>query len=391
MTSTSHNSAPIRSALAARKNSHYQNSQSQFKRRSVTIQNNNDSNNNNSDQSSCTTNKAIIKSNLRGGAKDGNNDGSPPGWLKWAYRAAGASTTAAWSNCVYTAIRSNQPPGAIMPNWQHGFFARVGALSAVPLVLASYTTLVKASSSCNWGELSSPSSRRQNLALVAATGGSALWVSLAHIITRIPGTDGASHIGLSGPSSLPRGLLIGAYGSAAALSAAVWVRSLPENVRTNPLKWPGRVVDGVAQSLVSLGPKMKDNPVCVKYSLLSGGFLFFTGLQLVGQHPLTVIPSWTSRRLARAFPAWTLLAGVAAFDLKEATENGQLLANKSYRVLSNGIKGMGCTYLVARAGAMGLDSTWPGTYGAVTAVPGWAALAMGMMAYTLRSDDKNIP
>ena len=286
---------------------------------------------------------------------------------------------------MYTAIRSNQPPGAMMPNWQHGFFARIGAISAVPLIVASYKTLVSASD--DWEELSSPSCRRRNLALATAGAGSSLWVAFAHIITRIPGTEPlASHIGYSGASSLPRAALIGAYGSAAALSAVVWVRSLPEDVRKNPLSWPGRVADGVAKSLVSLAPASRNDPVNVKYSLLASSFLFFTGLQLVGQHPTTVIPSWTSRRLARAFPAWTLLAGVTAYDLKEATENGKLIVDSSYRTLSNGLKGFGAIYLVARFGAVFVDPTWPQTYGAVTAVPGWAAVAILMMGYTLRSD-----
>ena len=100
-----------------------------------------------------------------------------------------------------------------------------------------------------------------------------------------------------------------------------------------------------------------------------------------------MIPSWTSRRLARAFPAWTLLAGVTAYDLKEATENGRLLVDSSYRTLSNGLKGFGAIYLVARFGAVFVDPTWPQTYGAVTAVPGWAAVAIVMMGYTLRSDN----
>lgn len=328
-----------------------------------------------------TNNKNFIETDLRGGAKEKR---SAPAFLKWAYAACGIATTAAWSRCVLTAIRSNQPPGAVMPNFQHGFFARVGALSAVPVILASYKTLISASD--DWDELSSPTCRRQNLALAAAGAGSALWVKFAHIITKIPGT-GTSHIGFDGPSSLPRPVLIGAYGTATALSAIVWVLSLPEDVHKKPLSWPGRVTDGVAKSLVSLAPKNRDDPVNVKYSLLASGFLFFTGLQLVGQHPTTVIPSWTSRRLARVFPCWTLLAAVTSFDLKEAAENGQLLAQDSYRTLSTGIKGLGATYLVARFGAVFLDSTWPGTYGAVTAVPGWAATAIAMMAYTLRPDE----
>ena len=62
----------------------------------------------------------------RGGAKSAPVDiTEPPKLLKWAYAAAGAATTAAWSTMVYTTIRSNQPPGAMMPSPQHGVFARL--------------------------------------------------------------------------------------------------------------------------------------------------------------------------------------------------------------------------------------------------------------------------
>jgi hypothetical protein len=181
--------------------------------------------------------------------------------------------------------------------------------------------------------------------------------------------------------------LIGCYSSAAALSAAVWARSLPENVRKNPFSWPGRVADGVAKSLVSLAPASIDDPVNVKYSILASSFLFFTGLQLVAPHPLSVIPSWTGRRLARAFPAWTLLAAVNSFDLKEATENGKL--SPYYRTLSNGLKGFGALYLGAKVGAIFLDSSFPESYHAVQMVPGWAAAAIVVVGLTLRSDTSN--
>merc|ERR1712238_224395 len=100
-------------------------------------------------------------------------------------------------------------------------------------------------------------------------------------------------------------------------SAAVWRCGLSEEVRNNPLSWPGRIADGVAQSIVSLAPASVDNPVTVKYSLLTSGFLVLTAIQLLGPHPLAVIPSWTGRRISRAFPAWTFLAAVTSFDLKE--------------------------------------------------------------------------
>ena len=76
----------------------------------------------------------------RGGAKAAAVDVSePPKMLKWAYAAAGAATTAAWSTMVYTTIRSNQPPGAMMPSPQHGVFARmVSSIKCFPSALAAH-------------------------------------------------------------------------------------------------------------------------------------------------------------------------------------------------------------------------------------------------------------
>ena len=182
-----------------------------------------------------------------------------------------------------------------------------------------------------------------------------------------------------------RAALIGCYGSAAAIGAAVWARSLPDDVRTNPLSWPSRVADGVAKSLVSLAPASRDDPVNVKYALLTSSFLVFTGLQL-GSHPLSVIPSWTGRRLARAFPAWTVLAAVTSYDLKEAAESGKILAESSYRTLSSGLRGFGTMYLAAKVGAVFFDPSFPESYHAVKMVPGWATAAIVLIGLTLRSD-----
>lgn len=180
--------------------------------------------------------------------------------------------------------------------------------------------------------------------------------------------------------------LIGCYGSAAALGAAVWVRSLPEDVRCNPLSWPKRIADGVSKSLLSIAPASIDNPVQVKYSLLTSSFLIFTAMQTVCNMPISVIPSWTSRRLSRAFPIYTFLGAVTAFDLKEATENGQLLIDDKYRCLSNGVKSFGGLYLGARAGGIFLDLAFPEHFGMVTQVPGLAVAAIVMVGLTLRSD-----
>lgn len=317
--------------------------------------------------------------------------GKPPvKFLRWAYTAAGVATTAAWSTMVYTTIRSNQPQGAMMPCWQHGFFARIGAMSAASLIAGSFGSLAATCSASNaesWEQLgsSTPSFRRQNLALATTGAASALWVRFAEVVTRIPGTDPlVSHQSYTGAM---QARLIGCYGPAAALGAIVWARSLPDDCR-NPLSWPKRIADGVSKSLVSIAPKSIDDPVQVKYSLLTSSFLIFTGMQTVCNMPISVIPSWTSRRLSRAFPIYTFLGAATAFDLKEATESGRLLIDKNYRYLSNGVKGFGGLYLGARAGAVFFDPSFPNAFHAVNQVPGLAVAAIIMIGLTLRSDEK---
>jgi len=134
------------------------------------------------------------------------------------------------------------------------------------------------------------------------------------------------------------------------------------------------VVDGVAKSIVSIAPSNSNNPVNVKYSLLTTGFLILTAIQTLGPHPLSVIPSWTGRRLARAFPAWTLLAAVTSFDLKESTEKGKVLLHDN-QILSKGIKGYGVVYLASKVGAVFFDPSFPVHYPAVQMVSGWAAVS----------------
>jgi hypothetical protein len=179
--------------------------------------------------------------------------------------------------------------------------------------------------------------------------------------------------------------LIACYGSAALLGAAVWARCLPKDVRCNPLLWPKRIVDGVSKSLLSIAPKDINDPVQVKYSLLTSSFLFFTAIQTVCNMPIAVIPSWTSRRLSRAFPIYTLLGAVTTFDLKEATETGRLSIDDRFRYLSYGVKGFGVLYLAAKCGIF-VDPSFPEHFKVVTQVPGLAAAAIAMVGLTLRSD-----
>lgn len=333
-----------------------------------------------------------VSTTARGGDASCCDGNKPPvKLLRWAYAAAGLATTAGWGTMAYTAIRDNQPAGAMMPSWQHPVFARMGAMSAASLIIGSFASLAatcgESTDVDTWEQLgdSSPSFRRQNLALATTGVASSLWVRFAETVTKIPGTNPvASHISYNG---VMQSRLIGAYGSAAALSALVWARSLPPENR-NPLTWPKRIGDGVSRAIVTIAPKDTNDPIAVKYALVTASMLVFTGMQTVCNMPVSVIPSWTSRRLSRAFPIYTFLGAVTAFDLKEATEEGRILVDRNYRCLSNGVRGFGATYLAARAGAILFDPAFPEHFGMVNQVPGLAVAAMLMVGLTLRSDER---
>ena len=258
-------------------------------------------------------------------------------------------------------------------------------MSAAGLIAGSFASLiVSASKAKTWEDLSDDTSfRRHNLALATTGVASSLWVRYAELVTRIPGTNPlVSHQSYSG---VMQARLIVCYAPAALLGAAVWARCLPEDVRCNPLSWPKRIVDECSKSLFFIGPKNINDPVQVKYSLLTSSFLFFTAIQTVCNMPVAVIPSWTSRRLSRAFPIYTLLGAVTSLDLKEAAENGQLLIDDKFRYLSNGMKTFGGLYLGAKCGIF-VDPSFPEHFKVVTQVPGLAVAAIMMVGLTLRSD-----
>lgn len=155
-----------------------------FKRATISRSHHRHTNTATSTTSNDITNGPLNIINRRGGGTVCNDSKPPMKLLRWAYTAAGIATTSAWGTMVYTAIRDNQPPGAMMPSWQHPVFARIGALSAGALIVGSFASLAitcgveESNDVQSWEELgnSSPSFRRQNLALATTGAASSLWV-----------------------------------------------------------------------------------------------------------------------------------------------------------------------------------------------------------------------
>ncbi|KAH8054394.1 hypothetical protein JL721_10518 [Aureococcus anophagefferens] len=309
---------------------------------------------------------------LRGGARGAA--AMPPAALRWAYAACGAATTVAWTTVVRTTIRSNQPLGMMVPTFQHGLFARIGAMSAAPIIVTSVAALASAARDTNWDRLKTRASRRLNLAMATACLGNALWVGFAPVLTAIPGT-GTSHQAYAGLTRAARRRL---RRRVRALRGGLG-EDVPE---TNPLLWPGRrrrlrqePLQPHARERGRLGQRQVRPPHRVVPRLHG------PRARLV---PLSVIPSWTAP--PPRLPCWTLLAAANCLTLKEAAEDGSLLKDETCKTLAGGVAGFGGVYLASKAGAVFLDPSFPKSYHAVVMSPAWATAAIVLVAFTLKPD-----
>ena len=103
--------------------------------------------------------------------------------------------------------------------------------------------------------------------------------------------------------------------------------------------------------------------------------------------PMATVPSILGRRLGRAACAWTFLAGVAAYVLKDATQRGRIHSGNTFRYLRWGLIGSSGSHLLLVAlklggvdgGHEGLLKFYPGAL----SCPRVAALSLLMHALVL--------
>ncbi|KAG8467676.1 hypothetical protein KFE25_006728 [Diacronema lutheri] len=245
--------------------------------------------------------------------------------VRATYVASAAATTVAWSLCALRALTVH-PLIALPP--VHNVLTAAGALSALPIFLATFAALA-AASDAGWKRLSSQTYRRLNLGLAAAS----VWCAAAAV-----GAAGLSGGRTTYPPSLLAGALV-AHGATAAHCVRVWSRSLSGRPPTLL-----RIVRGVLGSLWRLAPTAcSDDPDEDRaadgrneFATLTLGFLAGAALSVFAPFPLATVPSFLGRRLSRAYGAWLLLAAVSMFCCKDAAERGRLNAS-TFRMLSGGV------------------------------------------------------
>ena len=262
------------------------------------------------------------------------NDNSDTRLLSTAYTLAATSTVAAWVKCSLTALKSHPDPALeAICGTRHNLLTMGQAFCLpLPLALAVFRYLLSAIKN---DELDDATSRRLNLGL----GVISAWLGSAVLFTPL------FSCGYTLYSDPLRYAAAAAHYLTSALCLATWSSRVSRYSKGLGAKF-NRLISGVTGSMWSLGPKeCSDDPDAKEGSdgrneFATCAFLFgvFGVMPLVAPFPLATIPVILGRRISRAASAWTFLAAVISYSLKDAVERGESLRDGSpFDILRRGL------------------------------------------------------
>lgn len=272
------------------------------------------------------------------------DDGSPLAAVRVGYALTGAATATCWGACSVRALTYH--PMLQLPA-VHNILTTAGAFSALPLFLSVFAALWSASGA-GWKRLRSPTYRRLNLGLAAASA----WCAVC--------AAGASYLS-AGRTSYPP-LLLAATLATHLLTALhcvrVWALSLGGGGPPSAV----RVIQGALGALWRLAPaERSDDPGDARctdgrneYAALSLAFALFAALSVAAPFPLATVPSFLGRRLSRAYGGWLLLASVMMYSCKDAAERGRL-STSTFCTLKRGMAASSAFHLAVTAAKLIFD------------------------------------
>ena len=255
--------------------------------------------------------------------------------LSAAYTLAAISTVASWIKCSLTALKSHPDPTLeAICGTRHNLLTMGQAFCLpLPLALSVFGYLILAIKN---GEVDDDAtSRRLNLGL----GVSSAWLGSAALFTPL------FSCGYTLYSDPLRYAAAAAHYSTSALCLATWSSCVSRYSKGLGAKF-NRLVSGITGSIWSLGPKeCSDDPETKEgkdgrneYATCALLFGIFGIMPLVAPFPLATIPVILGRRISRAATAWTFLAAVVSYSLKDAVEGGESLRDgSSLDVLRRGL------------------------------------------------------
>lgn len=259
-----------------------------------------------------------------------------------AYSVAGVATIAAWVACAVVALTSH--PTLKLPV-RHQYLTIAQALAPVPLAASVFLSLSRSAGKEGWWAMGRSTYRRLNLGAAAVS----LWLAIAVIF---------------GPS-LSAGYKLYSANFVKAISTmhfatalfclVVWFRVVDTSPPPRALS---RLVRGIIGSIWGLMPQTSetgtqsssgsasqlDDPDSAagsdgrnEYAIASALFLWFAVMPNLVGFPLATVPTVLGKSLSRAASAWTLLAAVVAYVLKDASQRGRIHSGTTFRYLRYGL------------------------------------------------------
>mmetsp|Transcript_48185 Transcript_48185/g.111661 ORF Transcript_48185/g.111661 Transcript_48185/m.111661 type:complete len:527 (-) Transcript_48185:100-1680(-) len=259
-----------------------------------------------------------------------------------AYSVAGKATMVTWVACVMLAWAENP-----MPNRLLHLLTGAQPLTPLPLVASVFTALSRSASKEGWWAMNRLTYRRLNLGVATAC----LWLAAVATFTQ------RTYSGLFA-------FVVAAVHLATALFCiSVWLHA----TRSSAGHHLSRLARGTVGSLWALAPQTSETGTISKsgsashlddpdekagrdgrneYSVACLLFLWFTVMPNLVDLPLATVPALLGKKLVRAGSAWTFLAAVAAYVLKDATQRGRIHSGTTFRYLRVGFIAASGTHLV---------------------------------------------
>jgi len=261
------------------------------------------------------------------------------------YRITGISTAAAWIQCSLTALKSHPDPALeAICGLRHNVLTMGQAFCLpLPLLISVFSYLITAAAKEEGEE--DVTSRRLNLGL----GVCSAWLGSAALFTPL------FSCGYTLYSKSLQYTAASIHYFTSVLCFWAWWSSISISQSTNSKNVVGarakvtRLIHGVTGSIWSLIPKnCSDNPNTKEgsdgrneYATCTILFGIYSIMPLVSSFPLATIPVILGRRLSRAASAFTFLAAVVSYSLKDAIERGETLRNNNYSKYAILRKGLG--------------------------------------------------
>ena len=320
---------------------------------------------------------------------------SPVGSLGKLYPIAGVASAAAYAACAFAALGTH-PRLALPPI--HTRLTIAQALVPLPLLWAATAALRDAAAN-GWDRLKSPTYRRLNVGLAFASA----WLAVG--VWRSPLFTGATTVVYAPKLKVAA---TAAHASAAFVATSAWAASVavanPARkgwsslwqhksvldgdvvVALSPFGALSRVLRGVGGSLATLAPSgalsdpdsAASESGALSYAALALLFSFWAAVSAAAPFPLATLPLMLGRRFSRAAGAFSVLAAVSAFCLKDAAERGRSDAS-TFVVLKRGLRATAAAHLLLQVAKLTFDSM--DMYPAAHSRPLWTVL--GLATYLL--------